>query len=85
MNRQNLSFKLKTNHLAEHSPDELQSFRGRHTTPRAERDGFGRKNFVMSGSPKDIPDQINWRLYGEKCLMISRLKKVRYFTVIFTE
>ena len=67
MNRQKLSYKLKINHLAEHSRGELRRLRGRRATPWADRVGNHTKEFVPESSSEDIPRQKNWVLYGKYC------------------
>jgi len=64
MNRKNLSFKLKVNHLADHSPNELRRLRGRRTTVGMNGKNNNGKAFVKSVSMKDVPAEKNWRLYG---------------------
>lgn len=58
MNRRNLTFKLKVNHMADHSDDERKRMRGyRHTknSPKGEL-------FVSKAS--DVPTYMNWWLRG---------------------
>lgn len=65
MNRKNLSYRLKLNHFADHSPSELRRLRGRRTTkPGPKRQQKYSKNFVSKMNVKDLPKQINWRLRG---------------------
>lgn len=64
MNRQNLPYKLKVTHLAQHTRQEFRGMLGRKTTPFHKRSNFGRKDVSKEDLPKDIPKEINWRLRG---------------------
>jgi len=61
MNRKNLSYKLRVNHLASRSHAELKRMRGRKTStvPRPHA-----KQFTSMLTEKALPDQLDWRLYG---------------------
>lgn len=59
-NRQNLSYKLKINHMTDYSDGEIKKMRGyRHTknSPRGE-------TFVSKTRFEDVPNYFNWRLRG---------------------
>lgn len=61
MNRRNLTYKLKVNHLADKSSIELKRLRGfRHTEDP--RPHAVEPNFKMTIN--DVPKEMNWRYYG---------------------
>ena len=64
MNRKNLSFKLKVNHLADHSPNELRKLRGRRTSVGYNNKKNNGKPFKKTMKVEDIPPEMNWRLRG---------------------
>ena len=64
MNRKNLSFKLKVNHLADHSPNELRKLRGRRTSVGYNNQKNNGKPFKKTMKVEDIPAEMNWRLRG---------------------
>ncbi|XP_065670751.1 digestive cysteine proteinase 1 [Hydra vulgaris] len=64
MNRKKLTFKLKVNHLADHSPDELRKLRGRRTSKKSEKNVSNAKPFIKTMKVSDLPTDINWRLFG---------------------
>ena len=64
MNRKGLSYRLKINHLADHSPSELRKLRGRKTTTGMNGKQNNGKPFRPTVSLNDIPSEINWRLRG---------------------
>ena len=75
MNRKGLSYRLKVNHFADHSPSELRRLRGRRTSKPGDKN---RKNngkpFVSKVKPQDVPSEMNWRLRGiYKLLCINLL------------
>ena len=61
MNRANLTFSLKLNHLADLEDGELRLMRGRRPSS-----GFngGRPFNMAQYSDLDIPDELNWWLHG---------------------
>ena len=81
MNRKNKHFKLKTNHFADMSHDEVDSHVGSMTKfdPRnhAGVKQLHKHNPVYVGSapkPLDVPEELDWRDYGE----ISDLKSRKW-------
>lgn len=75
MNRQNLPYKLKVNHMTDYSDSEIKRMRGyRHTTdsPRGEL-------FVSAIKHSDIPTYYNWRLRG-KCSILFMANKIHSCT-----
>lgn len=64
MNRRKLSFTLKVNHLADHSPSDLRKLRGRKTTVGMKGKSNNGKPFVTKLTVNDVPTELNWRLYG---------------------
>ena len=65
MNRKKLTFKLKVNHLADHSPVELRRLRGRRTSKKSEKQFSNAKPFIKTMKKTDLPTDINWRLFGK--------------------
>lgn len=65
MNRKNLSYRLKVNHFADHSPSELRRLRGRQTRKTDSRSKQNKgKPFLSKVNVKDLPAEMNWRLRG---------------------
>ena len=61
-NRAGLTYQLGPNHLTDRSTDELRYMRGK---LRSNGGYNGGANFEMSEKDlKDLPDQMDWRLYG---------------------
>lgn len=60
MNRQNLPYKLKVNHMTDYSDAEIKRMRGYRHTPDAPRGEL----FVSNTKLEDIPDYYNWRIRG---------------------
>ena len=60
-NRKHVGFQVAVNHLVDRSPEELRVLRGRTYT-----EGYnGGLPFKPDLSTlKDVPDTMNWRLYG---------------------
>ena len=67
-NRKHVSFQVAVNHLADHSPKELAILRGR--THSNEYNG-GLQFYPDLENVKDIPDTLDWRLYGNIPLKID--------------
>eukprot|EP00794_Sanderia_malayensis_P004738 gene4738-5361_t len=61
INRKGLSYKLKVNHLADQTQEELGKLRGRKTTVGKYNGG---KEFKPEKAANAVPDTIDWRLYG---------------------
>ncbi|XP_015929473.1 digestive cysteine proteinase 2 [Parasteatoda tepidariorum] len=60
MNRAGLSYGLKINHLADFTDLEMRRVRGRLAST-----GYnGGKPFPKEEFPTDVPDELDWRLYG---------------------
>lgn len=66
MNRKGLSYRLKVNHFADHSPSELRRLRGRKVNKKLGQKEIKStaKKFVSKMKPQDIPSEMNWRLRG---------------------
>ena len=64
-NRKHVSFQVGVNHLADRSPEELAVLRGR--THNSGYNGGLPFNPDLS-TLKDVPDSMDWRLYGNKML-----------------
>lgn len=62
-NRKHVSFQVGVNHLADRSPKELAVLRGR--THTSAYNGGLPFNPDLS-TLKDVPDSMDWRLYGNK-------------------
>ena len=62
-NRKHVSFQVGVNHLADRSPEELAVLRGR--THTSVYNGGLPFNPDLS-TLKDVPDSMDWRLYGNK-------------------
>eukprot|EP00088_Acartia_fossae_P055246 TRINITY_DN6412_c1_g2_i2.p1 TRINITY_DN6412_c1_g2~~TRINITY_DN6412_c1_g2_i2.p1 ORF type:complete len:549 (+),score=136.05 TRINITY_DN6412_c1_g2_i2:48-1694(+) len=62
-NRQGLTYKLAMNHLADQSDKELRTLRGRIHDPNLKYNG-GQEFSYAREDLKDIPDTLDWRLYG---------------------
>ena len=65
INRRDLSYKLKVNHMTDYSHEEIKRMRGyRHSkdSPRGE-------TFVGTTESKKIPSYYNWRLRGKYLLL----------------
>ena len=63
-NRKHLSFQVAVNHLADRSPEELAVLRGRTHT----KEYNGGLPFRPDLSTLDIPDTLDWQLYGNNIL-----------------
>lgn len=61
-NRANLGFQLAVNHLADRSKDELKLLRGRKVTTGY--NGGQQFPYIADEMVKDLPDQLDWRLFG---------------------
>ncbi|XP_077547400.1 C1 family peptidase 26-29-p [Haemaphysalis longicornis] len=60
-NRANLGYRLAVNHLADRTPEEISVLRGR----LASNDGSSNaEQFPAHKFAADVPDQVDWRLYG---------------------
>lgn len=57
MNRRQLSFKLKINHLAEHTRDQMQRMRGRRSIPWEQRVEKDSKIFDVKDLSTDTPEE----------------------------
>jgi hypothetical protein len=60
-NRAGLSYRLAVNHLADKSGEEMKLMRGFRYTA-CDHGGLPFKQFNYN--VKDVPDTVNWRLYG---------------------
>lgn len=63
MNRKNLTYRLKVNHFADRSEDEMKHMTGLRMTPRNQRGDVG-EEFVANVQVDQLPKEKNWRLYG---------------------
>ena len=61
MNRKGLPYKLKINHLADQTKEEIRKLRGRKTTVGKYNGGLP---FKPKLNMKEVPDTLDWRLYG---------------------
>ena len=68
MNRRKLSYKLAINHLADKTQAELTVLRGH--TPSKGGDNGGSLYDPSKAKIQDLPEQIDWRLYGKLALEI---------------
>ena len=61
-NRAGLSYRLAVNHLADLNDSEMKMMRGRRRSSMGYNGGlpFNKSAYNM----RDVPDQIDWRLYG---------------------
>lgn len=71
MNRKNLSYKLKVNHMADLSDVEMKRMRGYRTSKDSPRGEM----YYSKNRMEDIPDFYNWRIRGESmdCLEVTLL------------
>jgi len=72
-NRAALTYRLAVNHLADLDDSEIRLMRGRKYTP-----GYnGGLPFNKSAhNIRDVPDHIDWRLYGTKCDVLEYFSKL---------
>ena len=61
-NRKGLTYKVKVNHLADQTPDELRKLRGK---KKSDGKYNGGKEFRPVLKPDEIPETMNWRLFGK--------------------
>ena len=61
VNRQNLSYKLKVNHMTDFSDSEFKMMRGYRRTQGSPRGEL----YTPSKSVRDVPEYFNWRLRGQ--------------------
>ena len=61
MNRQNLSYKLKVNHLTDRSDVEIKRMRGYRTSKDSPRGEM----YYSKTKLEDVPESYNWRIQGE--------------------
>ena len=61
VNRAGLGYTLAINHLADRTPEEMQVLRGH----RQSKGYNGGLPFTPSKKVTEIPDTMDWRLYGE--------------------
>lgn len=62
-NRNNLSYRLSVNHMADRTDEEMKLMNGYHYT-HGDHGGlpFDKTKYNL----KDVPDQVDWRLFGKK-------------------
>lgn len=64
VNRANLGYRLKVNHLADRLNIEMKALRGKQYTGKHENNGGSPFPYNIAEEIKNIPNSVDWRLQG---------------------
>lgn len=88
MNRANLGYSLAVNHLADKTETELKVLRGKQYTKLDGPNGGLEFPYNVEEEIKNIPDSIDWRLYGAvtpvKGIFWTFCRKFFYYTQLLS-